>query len=61
MLEQPTVTVTSGNDNRGKTNFKQTTVNFQEKNDFNIHSMRHAGEAGKRYCCMAFDVIRQAK
>ena len=31
MLEQPTVTLTSGNDNREKIDFQQTIIDFQEK------------------------------
>jgi len=31
MLEQPTVTMTSGNDNREKIDFQQTIIDFQEK------------------------------
>jgi len=33
---QPTVTLTPGNDNQEKIDFQQTIIDFQEKNDFNI-------------------------
>jgi len=31
MFEQPTITLTSGNDNREKIDFQQTIIEFQEK------------------------------
>jgi len=47
MLEQPTLSVTSPNDNREKIDFKQTVIDFQEKNDFNIPSgQRQSSDCG---------------